>query len=236
MSPSHDLDPDPSPLRAVREVILEPMEGLYDIPFKLRHDEAARKRALADYETLLSRFDRGILAQAWKHVLAVYQDRRWPTPGVFAAACEMIARRHQLPTAEESRKAKALDMAEAYTSRYMKTSHLAKLARREGWAGPLRAYVADVAHVQAQLICGVCHIGWNARLADDLGDFHSSAEALAAYAATIEKAVARGQIRVTVPKRRYQQWQNHDLPHQGNYAEAQEACHSACQNSGWRAP
>jgi hypothetical protein len=92
-------------------------------------------------------------------------------------------------------------MAEAYTARYMKTSQVAKLARREGWAGRLREYVTDVAWVQAQLICRVENVGWNARLAEDLGRFSSSAEAVAAYRPTALKAVERGQVRVTVPPR-----------------------------------
>jgi hypothetical protein len=81
------------------------------------------------------------------------------------------------------------------------------------------------------LICGVRNIGWNAHLADDLGDFHSSQEAFNRYRQTAEKAVASGQIRVTIPKRRIQQWRNHDLPHQGSHAEAQETRRAACQNS-----
>jgi hypothetical protein len=236
MNPPHDLEPDPSPTGAVREVILDPMCELFPPPRHLRGCADVQIRALAAYEKALAGFDRDTLQRGWQKIVAGHSYWAWPNPGEIAEACRQCQVPSKPDSEQQERRAKALALAEAYTSRYMKTSHLAKLARREGWADPLRAYVADVAHVQAQLLCGVRNIGWNARLAEDLGHFHSSAEAFAAYAATIEKAVARGQIRVTIPKRRSQQWRNHDLPHQASHAEAQEACHSARLNSGWRAP
>ena len=55
-------------------------------------------------------------------------------------------------------------MTDDYATRYMKTSHLARLARQEGWSGRLREYVTDAAWVQAQLLCQVRNIGWNARV------------------------------------------------------------------------
>jgi hypothetical protein len=121
-------------------------------------------------------------------------------------ACRRCEPRPKPPSAEEKRREQALALAEAYTARYMKTSHVARLARQEGWVGRLREYVHDAAWVQAQLICRVQHIGWNARLASELGQFHSSNDAFAAYRKTIEKAVARGQIRVTIPPTRIRGW------------------------------
>ena len=89
----------------------------------------------------------------------------------------------------------------------MKTSQVARLAWREVWAGQLLDYVQAAAWVQAQLICQVQHIGWDTKLAEGLGQFHSSQEAFAAYRRTIERPVERGQIRVTVPPSRLRRWQ-----------------------------
>jgi hypothetical protein len=63
-------------------------------------------------------------------------------------------------------------------------------------------YVGAAAWVQAQLICGVQNIGWDATLAADLGQFRSSQNAFDAYRQTVQNAVGRGHVRVTVPAAR----------------------------------
>jgi hypothetical protein len=191
---------------AVRQAILEPMLALYLPPLHLRADAQARARALALYEQALVPFDRGTLERAWQQVVANQAFWVWPNPGVIVKACRHCEPRPRPPSEEEQRQAQALELAETYTARYLKTSQLAKMARREGWAGRLHEYVAAAAWVQAQLICKVHHIGWDACLVRDLGRFHSSHEAFAAYRHTIGKPVERGQIRVHVPPCRIRRW------------------------------
>ena len=175
--------------RAVQEIILSPMREMYLPPLHLRQNHEAQGRAMAAYERALGRFSAATLARAWDKVVAEQTYWVWPNPGVIVEACRQCEPRNKPPSEEEQRQAIAHEMADQYVSRYMKTSQVAKLARREGWAGRLREYVHDVAWVQAQLICQVRHIGWDARLADGLGRFGSSAEAFAAYRPTIDKQV-----------------------------------------------
>jgi hypothetical protein len=191
---------------AARDIIIEPMLELYLPPLHLRQDAQAQERALAAYEKALAGFDRDTLQRGWNKVVAQQTYWVWPNPGTIAEACRQCQPRPTRPSEEEQRREKALDMAEAYTARYMKTSHLGRLARQEGWSGRLREYVADAAWVQAQLLCQVKNIGWNARLAEGLGTFHSSAEAFAAYRKTITHSIERGQIRVHIPQARVRQW------------------------------
>jgi hypothetical protein len=192
--------------QAVQEVILRPMEALYPPPTHLRANPENLERALAAYETALARFDRDTLQRGWDHAVAEQEYWCWPSPATLVAACRLFEPRQKPPSEEERRQQQALGMADAYATRYMKTSHVARLARQEGWAGRMREYVYDVAFVQAQLICKAGHIRWNANLADGLGNFHSSQDAFAAYRKTVAKAVAKGQIRVTVPAGRIRRW------------------------------
>ncbi len=91
-------------------------------------------------------------------------------------------------------------MAEEYVNRYMRTSHLARLAKAEGWAGRLRGYVHAAAHVQAQFICGCTGIGWESAVLSPGGDGFD------AFRETIRGPVTRGQIRITVPASRVREW------------------------------
>jgi hypothetical protein len=197
----------------VRQVIIEPMGELYLPPLHLRADREARSRALDAYETALAPFDRTTLQRAWEKVVAEQTFWVWPNPGVIVEACRQCQSRSKPPSDKNQPRAKALQMTEDYTRRYMRTSQVAKLATREGWDGKLREYVAGAAWVQAQLICQVQAIGWDTHLADDLGHFHSSQEAFTAYRKTIEKPVERGQIRVTVPRSRIREWKEQPQQH-----------------------
>jgi len=198
-------------VEAVRDLILKPMLELYLPPLHLRRDGQAQARALAAYEKGLERFDRETLQRAWDKVVAEQEFWVWPNPGTIVTACRQCEPRTKPPGEEEQRQAKAREMAEEYAGRYMKTSQLAKLAKREGWSGRLCEYVADAAWVQAQLICKVQHIGWNAKLAEGLGHFRSSAEAFEQYRHTpaAANAVQRGQVRVHVPAARTREWKEH---------------------------
>lgn len=196
----------------VRDLILTPMCELYLAPPHLRHNAEAQARALAAYERVLAGFDAGTLQRGWDKVIAEHDFwGTWPNPAMIAEACRQ-AQPKPPPPDQEQRRQKALDLAEAYTAQFMQTAQLAKIARREGWSGYLRGYVADAAWVQAQLIAQVKNIGWNARLADGLGRFHSSAEAFAAYRQTIADQVKGGQIRVSVPRARILSWKERAAP------------------------
>jgi hypothetical protein len=93
----------------------------------------------------------------------------------------------------------------------MKTSQVAKLARKEGWISHLREYVTDAAWVQAQLIVGVHHIGWNTQLSKEVGRFRSSAEAFDAYRETVRVPVESGHVRVSVPRNRIREWKEQSV-------------------------
>ena len=139
--PPHAMTP------AVQEVIIRPMTEIYLPPLHCAHPQA-KARALDVYDKALAGFDRDTLQQGWQKVVAMQTYWVWPNPGVIAEACRQCQPRPKPTNEEEKHRGQALDMAEAYTARYMKTSHLAKLARQEGWSAPLRRYVADVAWVQ----------------------------------------------------------------------------------------
>ena len=193
---------------AVRDIILKPMQELYLPPLHLRHDVDAQARALAAYETALAAFDRDTLQRAWEHVVAHQSYWVWPSCGTIAEACRQCRPRPEPPSDEEQRKEKASRMADAYAARFMKTSHLAKLAAREGWSGRLREYVTDAAHVQAQLLCGVRDVSFSTNLIADRSRFHSSREAFAAYRKTIDTTVQSGSINVPIPPDRIRRWQD----------------------------
>lgn len=183
----------------VEELVIGPMLALYPPPTHLRGDAARRAAALAEYRRTLDRFDRATLAAGWERVVAEHQFWVWPNPGVVVDAC----RRSQPPppavSESDRRQRQAVEMTDAYTARFLKTTHVAALARAEGWEPRLAEYVREAAWVQAQLLCGVRPVGFAAILipADSRG--RSAGDVFAAYRETIAGAVERGRIRVTVP-------------------------------------
>ncbi|OWK38947.1 hypothetical protein FRUB_06323 [Fimbriiglobus ruber] len=104
------------------------------------------------------------------------------------------------------RRQQALALADAYTARFMKTTHLAKLAQVKGWGPPLAEYVREAAWVQAQIIVGVKDIGFATLLIPKERRFRPADECFAAYRETIAGPVERGRIRVTVPPARIREW------------------------------
>jgi hypothetical protein len=204
--------------QAVREVILGPMRALYPPPQHLREPKAL-EIALAAYETALARFDRETLQKGWDKIIADHNFWCWPNPGLIVEACRQCEKRPKPPSEEEQRRQQALEMAEAYTAHYMKTSQVARQARRDGWAGHLLEYVQAAAWVQAQLICQVRHIGWDTKLAQGLGQFRSSSDAFLAYRKTAEKAVERGLVRVSIPQSRIHEWKEQS----GSWPEREQA-------------
>jgi hypothetical protein len=193
---------------AVREAIIEPMLVTYLPPQQVRHDSAARNRALAEYTKTLAPFDRETLERAWELVKATHLLVIWPAPGTIAEACRQCQPKPRPPTEEERQRQKSLAMADAYTARYMKTSHLAQLARQEQWADRLREYVAATAWVQAQMICQVRHIGWDKLLLPDGERYRSSQAAFEAIRPALARQVEKGTIQVHIPQARIRQWKD----------------------------
>jgi hypothetical protein len=187
--------------RSDAKEFLQRMARQYPAPQHLRRDQAAREQMLADYEQALSPFDADTLGKAWAKVVSEHRYWCWPNAGTLVAACRAFA------PSEEQRRQRALDMADAYTARYFKTSQLAKLAQREGWRPQLRQYVEAAAWVQAECICGVRSIGWSPDiLLPHAEDHHSSREMFVAYRPAVEQAVKHGRIRVHVPAERIRAW------------------------------
>jgi hypothetical protein len=181
----------------------------YRPPPHLEMNARARAAALADYENALSDFDAHTLDQAWRRIVAQHTGWTWPGCGELVRAAEFFSPRRHCKSEQEQRLLQAQEMADAYTARFLEKFHLAKLARQQGWLAPLQEYVAAAALVQAQLIAGVVHVGWDAQVLvpDRIGQA-SSQELFDAYRATtaIANAVARGKIRVDVPEARIRQW------------------------------
>jgi hypothetical protein len=141
---------------------------------------------------------------SWERFVTTQALWVWPPPAVIVAACRECAPRQPPPGEEEQRQRRAQALADAYVARYMKMSQVYKLAKRDGW---LLDYVQSAAWVQAQLICQVRDISWDAGLARDLGDCSFSADTFAAYRTTVANPVGKGAIRVTVPAGRVREWQ-----------------------------
>ncbi len=189
----------------VQQCILERMQAAYMPPQQVRQNPRLRTLALAEYEQALEGFSRFVLEQAWAYVRDRHPLVIWPPVGLFVEACRYFAARETQPSPEEARRQQALARADAYTTRYLKTSVLARRARSEGWLGKLREYVAAAAWVQAQLLCGVRHLGFDAVL---LGGEHLSAqEGFEGYRNQVSKELLHGEIKVRVPPARIKQWQ-----------------------------
>jgi hypothetical protein len=118
------------------------------------------------YKRSLAPFDSDTVQRAWQKIVAEHTFwGTWLNPGMIAEACRQCQPRPIPPPTDGQRKAKPFDLADDYATGYMKTSHLAKLAEGEGWSGRLLECVTDAGWVQAQLLCDVRDIGWNARAA-----------------------------------------------------------------------
>jgi hypothetical protein len=140
-------------------------------PTHLRGDPEAQKQFLADYERVLSGWPREILEAAWPVVLSRQEFWIWPRPQQIYDACKQITAQRQQPNNLEKRRQEAQELANRYVCNYLRRSQVAKLAEKEGWITPLRHLVRESAWVQAQLLCKVNSLGWDASIADHLGDF-----------------------------------------------------------------
>ncbi len=191
---------------AVRRHIIAPMLALYPPPQHLRGDAVRRAEALAAYSKALSRFDVPTLVAGWEPITAEHRFWVWPNPGVVAEACARCAPPPPTVNDQEMRRQRAEEMADAYALRFMKTTHLAKVATAEGWAGRLRGYVHDAAWVQAQIICGVSPVAFPSGLVPPGHRPSSATEACAEYRESVGGAVERGRVRVSVPAELVREW------------------------------
>lgn len=201
---------------AVREFLAR-MTERFPAPTHLRHPEA-RQRALDDYAKSLLPFDAATLNRAWDRLVATRELWCWPAAGVITALCRACAPRDTSPSDQEQRRERAHVLANAYTARYFRTSHVAKEARREGWLPELRRYVEAAAQVQAQLLAGVRHVGFDSVLLDEATPVRSAQDAFDAYRATIASVLERGSIAVRVPRQRVKTWRarcSQATPHLG---------------------
>jgi hypothetical protein len=190
------------------QALIARMVERYPPPQHLRGQPEAQAAVLADYEQALAPFDADTLAKGWAKVVSEHAFWVWPNPGTMAEACRHCQPKPPPPTQQEQRRAKALEMADAYTARYCKRSHLAKLAKQEGWMPKLHEYVAAAAWLQAQLICQVQPIGWDKLLLPDADRYRSSQAAFEALRQTIAPQIEKGTIRVHIPPARIRQWKD----------------------------
>ena len=98
---------------------------------------------------------------------------------------------------DDPRKTEAMQMAEDYTTQFMKRRKVARVAKEEGWAGNLRRYVHASAWVQAQAIQGLDGISWDSGAIGDRDDLTAILK---------RKNVKDGKIDVTVPEDRQEGW------------------------------
>ena len=81
-------------------------------------------------------------------------------------------------------------------------------------------FVHELAWVQAQLLCKANPISWDASIARHLGEFHSSADAFAAFRQTIVGAVQRGRIEIRIPPTLIRKWKEQSVLDKGQPAIA----------------
>lgn len=197
----------------VEEVVLRPMQRVYLPPRHLRHhdtdDPDAKEEALEQYHQALAGYDRAALQKAWQRVRAEHDFSIWPTPAKLVQAAELSLPRQRPPSEAELRQQHAMDRAEEYATNFMKRRKVARLAREEGWAGRLRAYVHAAAWVQAQLIDGLDREG--VTLPADLtrhAGCRSTKEALAWCREAFAAQADAGEIDVRVPERLAAEWKH----------------------------
>lgn len=191
---------------AVEKIIIGPMLALYPPPSHLRDDAGRRAAALAEYRHALDRFDGPTLAVGWERVVAEHQYWVWPNPGLIAAACAQSLPPPPAVSDQDRRRSAAIEMAEDYTARFLKTTHQAALARAEGWFPRLAEYVREAAWAQTQLLVGVKPVGFSAVLIPREHRHLTAGDAFARYRETIDGALRRGRVRVTVPPALVREW------------------------------
>src|ERR1700722_20175340 len=122
--------------QAVKD-FLSRMQAELPAPTHLRGNDRARVAFLADYERALSGWSKEVLDAAWPVVLSRLEFWIWPRPQQVRDACKEVARQAQQPSGLDRRREEAAAMADRYVKQYFRHSQVAKLAKAEGWIGPL---------------------------------------------------------------------------------------------------
>lgn len=190
----------------MEELILIPMTRLYVAPLHLRANPREREPALDEYTRALERFPRTVLERAWRLVVEEHALSIWPAPGVIVAFARSVRGETVVPDEERQKRQRAEEMAEKAVNLFLKRSRVAQRAKQEGWMGHLRPYVETACQVQAAFLCGLQGIGFNGVLTRHLGNFDSAREALEAYRDSVRTNLAKGEIRVQVPRPLVAEW------------------------------
>jgi hypothetical protein len=132
--------------------------------YPLRGNKEEQKFIIAEYEDCLSRFNAVDLKFIWGQVREGFTYR--PSIAELVVLCRKEiktgnseVRTEKWPweiTAEKIKK-----MRDDYLDNFMKYNPTASQARLEGWENHLKQYVSNIAHIQAQVICGSANIGFS---------------------------------------------------------------------------
>ncbi|AWM40162.1 hypothetical protein GobsT_14000 [Gemmata obscuriglobus] len=193
--------------RDVRDVILARLPAIGspgERPFT--DPDIDRERAweliAREYIETLQQFDRTTLERAFGRVRDTNTTGFWPSPGRLRQAALALA--PSIPDPDAGRRREADAQAEAYVSRFVRTSKLYREAKRDGWAGSLLDYVQSAAALQAQVLAGTRGVSWDRVLLDP----DSSAEPREQIDALIRgwRDGGLAEVKVAVPKARIAVW------------------------------
>ncbi|MBA4067307.1 MAG: hypothetical protein C0501_27085 [Isosphaera sp.] len=171
--------------------------------------ERAWELIAREYVEALQQFDRTTLERAFARVRDQNTTGFWPSPGKFRQAALSLLTPE--PDAGAARRRAAEQWADAYVSRYLRTSKLYREAKKDGWAGELLAYVQAAATVQAQAIEGTRGISWDAVLLDPASDAAPREQ----IGALVDECRDREpkEVKVQVPRGRIAAWRAHAAAH-----------------------
>lgn len=195
---------------AVWQIVLAPMQQTFPAPTHLRGNKETKDQALRLYEKALIGFEDDVLQSAWEQVGGKNELWCWPPSGELVKACReaKIAKARQAPK-DNGLESKANELANGYIRSFMKRSRVAAKARLEGWALELKAYLSDVAWVQAQFLVGMKYIGWSGSIVKGFPpeSRKSQDQQVAEFLADAKAQAARGSIRVNVPHTLIRRWE-----------------------------
>jgi hypothetical protein len=188
------------------QLVIKPMMATLPPPTHLRGNDEGMKAALEVYVRALSRFDAAALRQGWQKAAQENAYWAWPKASTLVAACDHFARQSRNGSEHDALVQKAEDMAWQYTRRFMKSSGQAGQARAEGWERELKAYVRAAATVQAGLIVGVPHHGYDSYTLFGRARGEDLAAMREAFFERARAQAEKGHVRVHVPPSLVERW------------------------------